>query len=59
MLADMAGLLIFIGIGIIVSTVLRTQARRRKQRNAPDERLRRLRDQLDRDHSRKEDDWDK
>ena len=45
MLKAMAGLLIFIGIGIIVSTVLRWQARkaRRDRQRPPGDRLDELR----------------
>tara|TARA_B100000614_G_scaffold62196_1_gene55091 strand:+ start:616 stop:801 length:186 start_codon:yes stop_codon:yes gene_type:complete len=42
----MAGLLIFIGVGIIVSTILRAQARKRRSR-PPSDRLRNLRDSID------------
>jgi hypothetical protein len=43
----MAGLLIFIGIGIIITTILKTQARRAKRRPESD-RLRELHDRLSR-----------
>jgi hypothetical protein len=43
----MAGLLIFIGIGIIVTTILKTQARRAKQKPESD-RLRELHERLKR-----------
>lgn len=45
MLGGMAGLLIFIGLGIIVSTILRAQARRRRDQDHA-ERIRRLHDKL-------------
>jgi hypothetical protein len=41
----MAGLLIFIGIGIIVTTILKTQARRARQKPESD-RLRELHERL-------------
>ncbi len=54
----MAGLIIFIGIGVIVTAILRYQTKRSSTRTSG-ERLRELREQLERDETEKEDDpWD-
>lgn len=51
----MAGLIIFIGIGVIVTVVLRYQARRSSTPSSG-ERLRELRERLERDENEGKDD---
>jgi hypothetical protein len=46
----MAGLLIFIGIGIIFATIIHAQ-RKKQNRTAPSQKLRRMRERLDRGES--------
>ncbi len=54
----MAGLIIFIGIGVIVTAILRYQTKRSSTPTSG-ERLRKLREQLERDETdRKDDSWD-
>ncbi|MFO8043529.1 MAG: hypothetical protein R6U25_10035 [Alkalispirochaeta sp.] len=53
----MAGLIIFIGIGVIVTVVLRYQSRRSATPSSG-ERLRELRERLEREEQEKRDSWD-
>ncbi|MFW5693822.1 MAG: hypothetical protein ACOCYB_01540 [Alkalispirochaeta sp.] len=54
----MAGLIIFIGIGVIVTAILRYQSRRSSTPSSG-ERLRELRERLERDEREQKDDpWD-